>query len=249
MNTFNLKKQFKVIAVLPAYNAAKTLHSTLQDIPEDWIDDIVLVDDCSQDQTVTKAKELGIKHIVVHKENKGYGANQKTCYRKALELGADIVIMIHPDHQYNPKYVPEMLLPIMRGDTDAVFGSRMMIPGSALKGGMPYWKYITNRLLTALANFVLGLRLTELHSGYRAYSKKVLKTLPLEKNSDQFVFDTEIIIQLKNYNFRIIEIPIETRYFKDASSVGFNRQGIAYGLGILKALGIYLFKKLKHIGG
>ena len=232
-----------IIAVMPAYNAEKTLSRTVADVDPDWIDEIVLVDDHSRDNTVDKARELGLAHVFVHDQNKGYGGNQKTCYQEALRLGADIVVMIHPDHQYDPKYIPEMVLPIIRKDAQAVFGSRMMIPGGALKGGMPYWKYLANIFLTRMENLVLRLRLTEYHSGLRAYEAKTLRELPLSYNSDNFVFDTEIIVQLKVFGKTIQEIPIHTRYFPEASGVGFWR-GVEYGWHILMVMRDYLFFRL-----
>ncbi|MEK7576215.1 MAG: glycosyltransferase family 2 protein [Patescibacteria group bacterium] len=230
-----------IIAVLPAYNAAKTLERTLNDIPRGWVNDIILVDDASRDNTVEVARRLGIKTFV-HQKNKGYGGNQKTCYKEALALGADIVVMVHPDHQYDPKAIPQLIKPIIEGRADAVFGSRMMVKQNALTGGMPYWKFIANILLTGIENFVLGLHLSEYHSGFRAYSRKVLEAVPFERNSDDFVFDTEIIIQLRVGNFRVSEVPIQTRYFPGASMIGLSRS-IRYGLGILQALGKYLFFK------
>lgn len=227
----------KIIAVLPAYNAAKTLKLTLDDIPEGSVDEIILVDDCSKDNTVEVAQQLGLK-VIVHKQNKGYGGNQKTCYREALKNGADIAIMIHPDHQYNPKLVPQMLEPLINEECDAVFGSRMIHKKNALEGGMPKWKFAANIFLTGLENFLLGTKLAEYHSGFRAYSKKVLETLPLEENSDNFVFDTEIIVQLVVNDFKIKEIPINTKYFKDASNVGI-KQGIKYGTDILRTMTKY----------
>lgn len=224
----------KVIAVLPAYNAAKTLKKTVDDIPRDWIDEIILVDDASADKTVKIAKELGLK-IFVHSRNRGYGSNQKTCYREALKLGADIVIMIHPDHQYDPSFVPKLLGPLLKEEAEAVFGSRMLIPGGALKGGMPQWKYWGNIFLTKIANLILNLNLSEYHSGFRAYSRKYLESIPFELNSDNFVFDTEIIIQGKINNFKIQEVPITTRYFKEASMIGF-RDSLIYALNFLKVL-------------
>ncbi len=233
----------KIIAVLPAYNAAKTLKLTLDDIPANTVDEIILVDDASQDNTVAIAKQLGLI-VFVHPKNKGYGANQKTCYKEALALGADIVIMIHPDHQYNPKLVPQMLAPLINNECDAVFGSRMLNKQDALNGGMPKWKFLANIFLTKIENFILGINLSEYHSGFRAYSCNALKTLPLEKNSDDFVFDTEIIVQLVANNFKIKEIPINTSYFKDASSISLKRS-IQYGLDILKTLTKYKLEKLK----
>jgi glycosyltransferase involved in cell wall biosynthesis len=231
-----------VAAVLPAYNAEKTLAKTLADIPRDWVDEIILVDDASRDNTVELAKNLGLK-VFTHPKNLGYGGNQKTCYREALKLGADIAIMIHPDHQYDPRLVPDLLLPLLRGDTDAAFGSRMMRPGGARAGGMPLWKYIANIFLTTVENIILGLRLTEYHSGFRAYSRRALEQINFLANSDDFVFDTEIIIQLKIKGLKIQEVPIATRYFKDASMIGLKKSTI-YGLSILKSLGQYIIFKL-----
>ncbi|NMC51614.1 glycosyltransferase family 2 protein [Candidatus Kuenenbacteria bacterium] len=241
----------RVIAVLPAYNAEKTLKKTLDDIPKDWVDEIILVDDASGDKTVELARFLGIKTFT-HNKNLGYGGNQKTCYTEALKLGADIAIMIHPDHQYDPRLVPDLLLPLLREDADAVFGSRMMRPGGARNGGMPSWKYWANIFLTKLENLILGLRLTEYHSGFRAYSKKALEQINFLDNSDDFVFDTEIIIQLRIKKMHIQEVPISTRYFKEASMIGFKRS-LIYGLSIIKNLGEYIlfrlgWKKYKKFG-
>ena len=232
----------RITAVLPAYNAAKTLANTVADIPRDVVDDIILVDDASRDQTVVVARQLGLQ-VVVHQFNRGYGGNQKTCYTEALKRHADIVVMVHPDHQYDPHYVAALVDLIARGDADAAFGSRMLIPGDALKGGMPWWKYIANIGLTKIANLALGLNLSEYHSGFRAYNREVLTSLALDKNSDDFVFDTEIIVQLKHANFRIKEIPIPTKYFKDASSVGL-RRSIEYGFGFIRTLWQYKMHQL-----
>ncbi len=227
----------KVIAVLPAYNAAKTLVQTVADIPSEIVDEIILVDDHSQDQTVAISRQLGLTTIV-HDRNRGYGGNQKTCYAAALSDGADIVIMIHPDHQYDPHYTAQLVGLISSGQADAAFGSRMLIHGGALAGGMPWWKYAANVGLTAVANWVLGLDLSEYHSGFRAYSRAVLESISFEHNSDNFVFDTEIIVQLKHAGFRIRETPIPTKYFKDASSIGW-WASVNYGLSILGVLWRY----------
>jgi glycosyltransferase involved in cell wall biosynthesis len=223
----------KVIVVMPAYNAAKTLKRTLDDIPKEYIDGIILTDDASQDGTVTIAKELGLK-VFVHEVNKGYGANQKTCYKEALKLGADIMIMVHPDHQYDPTVIPQLIKPLLEGECDAVFGSRML-GGRPLEGGMPKWKYLANIFLTALENATFYMYLTEYHSGLRAYSRNYLETVKFELNSDDFVFDSEIIAQGVFHNMRIREIPIQTRYFAEASQIGFWRS-VVYGLSILKTL-------------
>ena len=233
-----MKNGKKIIAILPAYNAEKTLKKTVDGIPKDWIDDIILVDDASSDNTVNLSRSLGLKTFV-HKKNLGYGGNQKTCYKEALRLGADVVVMVHPDHQYDPSNIPQAVLPIILNEADAVFGSRMMIPRQALKGGMPLWKYIANIFLTRFSNFILKANLTEYHSGFRAYSRKVLELLPLEKNSNDFVFDAEIIVQTLNYGFRIKEIPIPTKYSKEASSISF-RRSVVYGISILWTLIKYI---------
>jgi len=218
---------------MPAYNAAKTLERTLEDIPHDYIDGIILTDDASKDDTVEIAKKLGLK-VFVHEVNKGYGANQKTCYREALKLGADIMIMVHPDHQYDPTVIPQLIEPLINGECDAVFGSRML-GGRPLEGGMPKWKYLANIFLTAVENAAFYMYLTEYHSGLRAYSRKYLETVNYELNSDGFVFDSEIIAQGVIHNMRIQEIPIQTRYFPEASQIGFGRS-IVYGMSILKML-------------
>src|SRR3989344_3250127 len=228
----------KIVVVLPAYNAAKTLKITLDAIPPNIIDDIILVDDASQDNTVEIGKNLGLK-TYVHSKNLGYGGKQKTCYKEALKLGADIAVMVHPDFQYDPVFIPDMIRPIANGECDAVFGSRMKIKQNALKGGMPYWKFVANIFLTKIENMILCMNLTEYHSGFRAYSKTVLETLPIELNSDDFVFDTEIIVQMKIAKMKIKEIPISTRYFPEASMIGFAKS-IAYGLSILKVLVKYI---------
>lgn len=235
----------KIVAILPAYNAAKTLEKTVKDIPSDLVDDIILVDDASKDNTVEIAKKLGLK-VFVHPVNRGYGGNQKTCYKEALKIDADIVVMVHPDFQYDPKFIPELIKPLVKDEADAVFGSRMLVPKNAIAGGMPYWKFVANIFLTALENLVLGLRLSEFHSGFRAYSSRVLKAIPFEENSDDFVFDTEIIIQMKKAGIcRIKEIPISTRYFPDASMISFIRSS-SYGLSILSNMIKYLLWKIKH---
>ncbi|MBL7196716.1 MAG: glycosyltransferase family 2 protein [Candidatus Omnitrophica bacterium] len=233
-------KNKKVIVVLPAYNAAKTLAKTVYDIPREVVDDIILVDDASSDNTIEIAKRLGLLAFT-HSKNSGYGANQKTCYLKALELGADIIVMLHPDYQYKPQIIPQLIEPIKQGRVDAVFGSRMM-KGGALEGGMPWWKYYANIFLTAVENIVMGIYLTEYHSGFRAYSAELLKSVNFQINSNGFVFDTEIIIQVVLHKFKIEEIPIHTRYFPDASTIKF-WPAVSYGLGILEALFKYWLHK------
>ena len=238
------KHEKTVIVVLPAYNAAKTLHATYDDIPKEWVDDILLVDDRSRDRTVELARELGIRTIV-HPQNRGYGGNQKTCYRTAMdEMGGEIMVMVHPDHQYDPKIIPQLVAPLLRGDADAVFGSRML-GGRPIEGGMPKWKYWANLFLTMVENATFYIFLSEYHSGFRAYSKRYLDTVNFEANSDNFVFDTEIIAQGVAKNMLIKEVPISTRYFDEASQIGFWRS-VRYGLSILKTMFFYKLHK-KHI--
>lgn len=221
----------KICVVMPAYNAGKTLEQTFAEIPHEYIDDIVLVDDASTDDTVAVARQLGL-HTVVHQENLGYGGNQKTCYRHALERGADIVIMLHPDYQYTPKLLAAMGSLIAVGQYDVVLGSRILSEG-ALKGGMPFYKYVSNRFLTLVQNLLLGKKLSEYHTGYRAFSRQVLEALPLERNSDDFVFDNQMLAQAIYKGFRIGEISCPTKYFPEASSINL-RRSIVYGLGVLK---------------
>jgi glycosyltransferase involved in cell wall biosynthesis len=218
----------KVIVVLPAYRAAKTVEKTYRDLPLDLVDEVLLVDDAGGDDTAEISKRLGIKTIL-HRKNLGYGGNQKTCYYEALRAGADIVVMVHPDYQYDPRLVTAMAAMVASGVYDAVLGSRI---GTARQGGMPLWKYIANRSLTAIENFMLGTKLTEFHTGYRAFSRKVLYSLPLLSNSDDFVFDNQMIAQLAAFNFRIGEISCPAKYFSEASSINF-RRSVIYGLGVL----------------
>lgn len=222
---------------MPAYNAEKTLAKTYSDIPKDFIAKIILVDDASKDKTVEIANELGL-NVVVHEQNLGYGANQKTCYKEALSDGADIVVMLHPDYQYDPTLLPYIVNPIVTEECDCVLGSRIL-GKEVIKGGMPWYKYLGNRVLTIIENLVLGQRLSEYHTGYRAYSRKLLETVPFESNSNNFVFDTEIIIQIIAQRFSIKEVPIPTRYFKEASSIDF-LNSIQYGIGILLRLVYYI---------
>ena len=237
------KEGKKVVIVCPAYNAEKTLERTIADIPVGVAHEIILVDDCSQDNTVQKAKSLGLR-VRVHDRNMGYGANQKTCYTEALRAGADIVVMLHPDYQYDPRAIPALVQPILDGEADAVLGSRMM-KGGALAGGMPLWKHNTNILLTALENVVLQTYLTEYHSGFRAYSADLLRTIYFERNSDDFVFDTQIIVQILLHGFQIEEIPIRTSYFPGASVIRF-WPAVRYGLGILAVMVLFLLHR--HVG-
>lgn len=233
----------KVVVVMPAYHAEKTLVMTYNDIPFDVVDDVVLVDDCSKDNTVAVGKKLGIRNIVVHEKNKGYGGNQKTCYTQALKLGADIVVMVHPDYQYAPKLISAMASMIASGEYDVVLASRVLGTG-ALKGGMPLYKYISNRFLTLAENLLLGEKISEYHTGYRAFSKKVLETLPLNENSDDFVFDNQMLAQSAWFGFRIGEISCPTKYFEDASSINFKRS-VIYGFGVL---GTAMRFKLQKLG-
>jgi glycosyltransferase involved in cell wall biosynthesis len=220
----------KVIVIMPAYNAAQTLERTYADIPMEVVDHIILVDDVSQDQTVEIARRLGLETIV-HVQNKGYGGNQKTCYLEALKAGAEIVVMLHPDYQYDSTRIPDLIAPIQNGEFDMMMGSRLR-GGDALTGGMPLYKYISNRFLTITENLVLGQHLSECHTGFRAYHRRVLTTIPFLLNSDEFLFDTEIIAQVVAFGFGIGEIPIPTRYFAEASSVDF-KNSVIYGLGTL----------------
>jgi glycosyltransferase involved in cell wall biosynthesis len=221
----------RVVVVMPAYNAEKTLERTYKEIPLEFVDEVILVDDASRDRTLEMAREMGI-HAVVHTENLGYGANQKTCYRTALALGADIVIMVHPDYQYTPKLIPALASMIAYGQFDVVLGSRILGVG-ALKGGMPLYKYIANRFLTLFENLLLGHKLSEYHTGYRAFSREVLEQLPLEKNSNDFVFDNQMLAQLIWFGYRIGEVSCPTKYFPEASSINL-RRSLIYGLGVLK---------------
>src|SRR5436309_4084829 len=234
-------REKKVVAVLPAYNAEKTLRATFDDIPQEWVDEILLVDDVSRDKTVELARTLPMR-VVVHAKNRGYGGNQKTCYRTAMdEMGGEIMVMVHPDHQYDPKIIPQLVQPLLRGDCEAVFGSRML-GGRPMEGGMPKWKYLANLFLTMVENATFYIFLSEYHSGFRAYSKRFLDTVNFEANSDNFVFDTEIIAQAVAKKLKIIEVPIQTRYFDEASQVGFMR-GVRYGLSILKTMFYYKLHK------
>jgi glycosyltransferase involved in cell wall biosynthesis len=230
---------------MPAYNAEKTLERTYRDLPMEWVDDVILVDDASRDATVEVARRLGI-HTLVHPENRGYGGNQKTCYREALARGADIVVMVHPDHQYDPRVIPDLVRPLLAGECDAVFGSRML-GGRPLEGGMPKWKYLANLFLTAVANATFYVFLSEYHSGLRAYSRRYLESVDLAANSDDFVFDTQIIAQGVWKGMRIREIPIETRYFEEASQIGFGRS-VVYGVSVLTVLLRYKLhkKRIRH---
>ena len=232
----------KVVVVMPAYNAAKTLHMTYADLPQNVVDLVIVVDDGSSDETARIARDLGLE-LFIHDRNYGYGANQKTCYREALRAGADIVVMVHPDYQYDPTLLPEIIRPIEAGEADVVLGSRLM-GIHPIRQGMPWWKYVSNRFLTALENWVFGLRLSEYHTGYRAFRRQVLESVNLQMDSDRFIFDQEILAQIVNLKMRITEVPVPTRYFAQASSASFF-QGSVYGVSILWLLVRYLL----HRGG
>ncbi len=231
----------KIIVILPAYNAARTLEMTYNEIPFEIVDDVLLVDDASHDDTVQRATQLGI-HTIVHEQNRGYGGNQKTCYRAALERDADIVVMLHPDYQYTPFLVTSLASMIAFGVYDVVLASRILGKG-ALKGGMPLYKYLANRILTAAENILLGQKLSEYHTGYRAFSRKVLETLPLDANSDDFVFDNQMLAQITWYGYSIGEVSCPARYIPEASSINF-RRSVIYGLGVLKTALSYRLAKL-----
>jgi len=233
-------RKHKVVVVMPAFNAARTLHMTYAELPRDVVDLVILVDDGSSDETAKIARELGLE-LFVHNRNYGYGANQKTCYREALKAGADIVVMVHPDYQYDPALLPEMIQPIERGEADVVLGSRLL-GGDPMKQGMPWWKYVSNRFLTGLENAVFGLRLAEYHTGYRAYRREALETVNLEMNSDNFIFDQQIMAQFVAAGLRVAEVPVPTRYFPAASSASFVQSSV-YGLSILWLLARFLLHR------
>ena len=216
-----MEKKDKVIVIMPAYNAEKTLDRVYKDIPRDVVDMIILVDDASTDNTVKAASQYEDITVIKHPHNAGYGANQKTCYIEALRNDADIVIMVHPDNQYDPKFIKDIIRPIQEGRADIVLGSRMLMAGGALKGGMPLYKFVSNKVLTTVENLLLGINMSELHTGYRAYSRKFLETVPFLRNSNNFVFDTQVLIQASANKFRFAEIPVTTKYFPEASSVDF----------------------------
>jgi glycosyltransferase involved in cell wall biosynthesis len=241
-----MAEKFKTIVVMPAYNAERTLKMTLDDIPAGSADEIILVDDASKDRTAELARGLGLK-VIVHPENKGYGGNQKTCYRAALEEGADVVVMLHPDYQYNPKLVPYLSGLIKEDICDIVLANRIRTRREALEGGMPLYKYISNRALTLFENLFLGLNLSEYHTGYRAFSRKALELMPFEKCSDDFVFDQQMLIQAAAMGLRVGEIPVPAKYFAEASSINFFRSS-KYGLETLLNVAMFLVHKtgLKH---
>ncbi|HMP02675.1 MAG TPA: glycosyltransferase family 2 protein [Gemmatales bacterium] len=237
-----LRRRSKVVAVMPAYNAATTLHATVADVPPGSVDKIILVDDGSTDDTVAIAQEMGLE-VIVHEQNRGYGGNQKTCYRRALAEGADIVVMIHPDYQYDSRVIAAAVNIIELGICDIVLGSRIRSRAEALAGGMPLYKYIANRFLTAFENILLGQNLGDFHSGFRVYRRAVLETIPFERNSDDFVFDTQFLVQAVHFNFRLGDIPVPVRYFKEASSINFKRS-VRYGLHTLWTVAEYWLQRL-----
>jgi glycosyltransferase involved in cell wall biosynthesis len=239
-----MKSRSKVIIVMPAYNAATTLEKTVRDIPEGFADEIILVDDSSEDDTVNIAKGLGLT-VIVHDRNKGYGANQKTCYDEALKRGPDIVVMIHPDYQYDSSLAPLFAQIIEKGICDVMLGSRVRTRKECLDSGMPLYKYLSNRVLTILENLMTGQNLSEWHTGYRAYSKKVLEKIPYHKNSDDFVFDSQFLIQAVYFGFKMGDLPVPCRYMREASSIDLGRS-VLYGLGTVKTVLQFILQKL-HI--
>ena len=234
----------KVVVVMPAYNAGETLERTYGEIPRELVDDVILVDDRSGDDTPEVARRLGIRHVV-HPANMGYGANQKTCYSLALAEGADIVVMLHPDYQYSPKLITAMAAMVASGEFDVVLGSRIL-GGGALSGGMPLYKYVSNRFLTLFQNVVMGQKLSEYHTGYRAFSREVLERLPLNENSNDFIFDNQMLVQAAWFGFRTGEISCPTRYIAESSSINF-RRSVVYGFGVLKTALQYRLARLKWV--
>ncbi|MEM6321466.1 MAG: glycosyltransferase family 2 protein [Bacteroidota bacterium] len=232
----------KVIVIMPAYNAEKTVEKTYREIPFDIVDEVILTDDYSSDNTITKAKELGIKEVIIHEKNKGYGGNQKSCYNRVLELGGDIVIMVHPDYQYTPKLIHSMAYLIANEVYPVVLGSRILGKG-ALKGGMPIIKYVANRFLTLFQNILINQKLSEYHTGYRAFSKEVLQKIAYNRNSDDFIFDNQMLAQVFYAGFEVAEITCPTKYFEDASSINLRRSAI-YGLGVMKVSILYALNKM-----
>jgi glycosyltransferase involved in cell wall biosynthesis len=236
------RRRHRVIAVMPAYNAERTLAATLADMPAGCVDEIILVDDGSTDRTVEVAREMGLT-VLVHPENRGYGGNQKTCYKEALSRGADVVVMIHPDYQYDSRVIPHAVAFIEMGICDVVLGSRIRSRDEALRGGMPKYKYLSNRFLTAVENFALGQNLGDFHSGFRVYRREVLERIPFERNSDDFVFDTQFLVQAVRFGFRLGDVPVPVRYFDEASSINF-RRSLKYGLSTLGVVARYWLDRL-----
>jgi glycosyltransferase involved in cell wall biosynthesis len=238
-----LPRRHRVVAVLPAYNAERTLAATLADMPAGCVDEVILVDDGSTDRTVEVAREMGLT-VLVHPENRGYGGNQKTCYREALARGADIVVMIHPDYQYDSRVIPHAVAFLELDICDVVLGSRVRSRAEALAGGMPVYKYLSNRLLTAVENCALGQNLGDFHSGFRVYRREVLERIPFEDNSNDFVFDTQFLVQAVQLGFRLGDVPVPVRYFAEASSINF-RRSLRYGLATLGVVGLYWLNRLR----
>ena len=237
-------REQKVIVVMPAYNAGATLRRTFEEVTsQDYVDQVIIVDDSSCDDTVAVAETLPNAIVFQHETNRGYGANQKTCYKLALDKGADIIIMVHPDYQYTPKLIPAMVSMIGNGLYHCVLGSRIL-GGHALKGGMPVWKYVANRCLTLVENLLVGAKLSEYHSGYRAFSRKLLETVPFEANSDDFVFDNQMLVQIIWHDFVVAEVSCPTKYFSEASSISFTRS-VRYGIGCIHAALMYRLSKMK----
>ena len=239
---WNPNKSPKIIVVMPAYNAEKTIKKTVDDLPKDLISEVILVDDASSDETVQKAKKIGIT-VYIHKRNKGYGANQKTCYDQALKRKPDVVVMVHPDYQYDAKLVGVLCEPIVNSRADIMLGSRIQTRSQVLAGGMPLWKYFANRFLTLVENLAMGLNLSEYHTGFRAYSRQVLANIPYHKFSDDFIFDQQILISTLSFGFNISEIPVPCKYFPEASSINLTRS-TKYGLLTLWTVFIYLLHEL-----
>lgn len=235
----------KIIVVLPAFNAAKTLQKTFEEIPFDVVDDVIITDDFSHDDTITIAKEIGIKHIIIHDQNKGYGANQKSCYQKALELNADIIVMLHPDYQYTPKLIPAMCTLVANNLYDVVLGSRILSKG-ALQGGMPLYKYVSNRILTFVQNVLMNQKLSEYHTGYRCFDARLLERIDFKNNSDDFIFDNEILAQCCFLKARIGEISCPAKYFEESSSINFQRS-LVYGFGVLRVSVSYFLQRSKLV--
>jgi glycosyltransferase involved in cell wall biosynthesis len=236
------KRQHRVVAVMPAYNAERTLAATLADFPAGAVDEVILVDDGSTDRTVQVAHDMGLT-VIVHPKNRGYGGNQKTCYREALARGADVVVMIHPDYQYDSRVIPQAVSFIELGICDVVLGSRIRSRAEALHGGMPIYKYLANRCLTLAENIALGQNLGDFHSGFRVYRREVLERIPFERNSDDFVFDTQFLVQAVHFGFRLGDVPVPVRYFDEASSINF-RRSLIYGFSTLGEIGRFWLHRL-----
>ena len=237
-----VRRRPRVMVVMPAYNAGRTLERTLADIPPGAVDEIVLVDDASRDDTVAVARRLGLR-VIQHATNQGYGGNQKTCYAAALASDADVVVMIHPDYQYDSRVIPHLVGFLELGICDVVLGSRIRTRGEALRGGMPRWKYVANRVLTMVENMALGQNLGDFHSGLRAYRRTVLETVPFQRNSNDFVFDSQFLVQCVHFGFKLGDVPVPVRYFDEASSINF-RRSVRYGLGTLGALAQFWIRRL-----